>query len=182
MVRREQARYPDSVLPVISILSGVAGGLFAVPAIFLNGLGSLFGFILLVFLGSFAEESLKQSGTIFQLEKMPGSLRFDWQFFLTGVIGGAVFGVLENLIYEYIYLWSLTPEKLAAVMAFRWTICMMVHVLCTVISSMGLRRIWRESLEKGRPCRIADAFPWVAAATFVHGLYNFSMLILDPFE
>ena len=181
MVRREQLRYPDSVLPVLSILSGIVGGLFAVPAIFLNGLGSWFGFIMLVFLGPFAEESLKQSGTIFQLEKMPGSLRFDWQFFLTGVIGGAVFGVLENLIYEYIYLWSLTPEKLAVVMAFRWTICMMVHVLCTVISSMGLRRIWRESMEKGRPCRISDAFPWVAAATFVHGLYNFSMLFLDPF-
>ena len=182
MVRREQSRYPDSVLPVLSVLSGIVGGLFAVPAIFLNGIGSLFGFIMLVFLGPFAEESLKQSGTIFQLEKMPGSLRFDWQFFLTGMVGGAVFSVLENLIYEYIYLAKFPSDKLAAVMAFRWTVCMALHVLCTVISWMGLRRVWRESLEKGRPCRIADAFPWFAAATFVHGLYNCSMLFLDPFE
>lgn len=71
---------------------------------------------------------------------------------------------------------------MALIMAFRWTICMAVHVLCTVISSMGLRRVWRESLEKGRPCRIADAFPMFALATVVHGLYNFSMLFLDPFE
>ena len=182
MVRQEQMRYPDSILPVVSILSGIVGGLLAVPAIFLNGIGSLFGFIMLVFLGPFAEESLKQGGTIFQMEKMPGSLRYDWQFFLTGMIGGAVFSVLENLVYQYLYLWSLTPEKLALIMAFRWTICMAVHVLCTVISSMGLRRVWRESLEKGRPCRIADAFPMFALATVVHGLYNFSMLFLDPFE
>ena len=182
MVRQEQMRYPDSILPVVSILSGIVGGLLAVPAIFLNGIGSLFGFIMLVFLGPFAEESLKQGGTIFQMEKMPGSLRYDWQFFLTGIIGGAVFSVLENLVYQYLYLWSLTPEKLALIMAFRWTICMAVHVLCTVISSMGLRRVWRESLEKGRPCRIADAFPMFALATVVHGLYNFSMLFLDPFE
>ena len=181
LVRREQSRYPGSMLPVLSILSGLIGGFFAVPAIFLNGTGSLFGFIMLVFLGPFAEEALKQSGTIFQLEKMPGSLQCGWQFFLTGMVGGAVFSVLENMIYEYIYLAKLPPDQLAAVMAFRWTICMMVHVLCTVISLMGLRRVCLESLEKGRPCRIADAFPWFVAATVVHGLYNFSMLFLDPF-
>ena len=181
LIRREQARYPDSMLPVISILAGILGGLFAVPAVFLSGIKSWFGMVILVFLGPFAEETLKQSGAIFQLEKMHGSLRYGWQFFLSGVLGGAVFSVLENLIYQHIYLVKLPPEKLAAVMAFRWTICMALHVLCTVVSSMGLRRVWRESLEKERPCRISEAFPWFAAATAIHGLYNLSMTLLDPF-
>lgn len=181
MIRREQTRYPASVLPVLSILSGIVGGLLAVPAVFLNGIGSIFGFIALVFLGPFAEETLKQGGSVFQLERMPGSLRFGWQFFLSGMLGGAVFSVLENLIYQHVYLRELSPEKLAAVMAFRWTICTMLHILCTVVSSMGLRHAWRKSLEKERPSRLSDAFPWFAAATFVHGLYNLSMLLLDPF-
>ena len=181
MIRREQARYSSSMLPVISILSGVAGGLFAVPAVFLSGIGSWFGFILLVFLGPFAEETLKQSGAVFQLEKMPGSLRYDWQFFLSGMLGGAVFSVIENLIYQNVYLSHLSPETLADVMAFRWTICMALHVLCTVVSSFGLRRVWRDSLAKERPCRISEAFPWFALATCIHGLYNFSMFLLDPF-
>lgn len=181
MIRREQARYSSSMLPVISILSGVAGGLFAVPAVFLSGTTSLFGLFLLVFLGPFAEETLKQSGAAFQLEKMPGSLRYDWQFFLSGMLGGAVFSVIENLIYQHVYLRTLSPETLADVMAFRWTICMALHVLCTVVSSLGLRRVWRDSLAKERPCRISDAFPWFALATCIHGLYNFSMFLLDPF-
>jgi len=182
LVRRELTRYPDCMLPAISILSGLVGGLLAVPAVFLNGIGSWFGFIMLVFLGPFAEESLKQCGTIFQLERMPGSLRYGWQFFLTGMLGGAVFGVLENLIYRYIYLAALAPEKLAAVMDFRWTVCIMLHVLCTIVSSLGLMRVWRESTEKERPFRLHDAFPWFAAATAIHGLYNFSMLFLNPFD
>ena len=181
MIRREQSRYPGSMLPVISILSGVAGGIFAVPAVFLSGIGSWFGFILLVFVGPFAEETLKQSGAVFQLEKMPGSLRHDWQFFLSGMLGGAVFSVIENLIYQHVYLRTLSPETLADVMAFRWTICMALHVLCTVVSSLGLRRVWRDSLAKERPCRISEAFPWFALATCIHGLYNFSMILLDPF-
>ena len=182
VVRREQTRYPDFILPVFSVLSGVIGGLFAVPAVFLNGIGSKFGFFLIVFLGPFAEETLKQSGNVFLLEKMPGSVRYNWQFFLSGILGGAVFAVLENLIYRNVYLAGLPAEKLADIMAFRWTICTMLHILCTIVSSLGLRRVWKDSLEKEHPCRIYDAFPWFAAATAIHGLYNFSMILLAPFD
>ncbi len=188
LIRMEQERFPASAAPVLSILAGVAGGLFAVPAVFLDTLGSSLGFgfglgaLVLVVVGPFAEETLKQSGAVFQLEKMRGSIRYDWQFFLSGMLGGLVFSILENLIYQYIYLRSLPPEKLADVMAFRWTICTALHILCTVISSMGLRRTWRESLAKERPFRLSDAFPWFLAATAVHGLYNLSMTLLNPFD
>ena len=188
LIRMEQERFPTSAAPVLSILAGVAGGLFAVPAVFLDTLGSSLGFgfglgaLVLVVVGPFAEETLKQSGAVFQLEKMRGSIRYDWQFFLSGMLGGLVFSILENLIYQYIYLRSLPPEKLADVMAFRWTICTALHILCTVISSMGLRRTWGESLAKERPFRLSDAFPWFLAATAVHGLYNLSMTLLNPFD
>ena len=188
LIRMEQECFPASSAPFLSILAGVAGGLFAVPAVFLDTLGSSLGFALglgtavLVVIGPFAEETLKQSGAVFQLEKMRGSIRHGWQFFLSGALGGMVFSIMENLIYQYIYLRTLPPEKLANVMAFRWTICTALHILCTVISSMGLRHVWRESLEKERPCRIYEAFPWFAAATAVHGLYNLSMTLLNPFD
>ena len=186
LLEMEMERYPASIVPFLSVLAGIAGGFFAVPAVLLDSLSSMLGFILgilvQVVVGPFAEETLKQSGAIFQLEKMRGSIRYDLQFFLSGALGGVVFSVLENLIYQYIYLRSLSPEKLASVMAFRWTICMALHILCTVVSSMGLRRVWRESLDKERPFRLSDAFPWFAAATAVHGLYNLSVMLLDPFD
>lgn len=189
LFQQEQDRYSDAILPFISILAGVAGGIFAVPAVILSQIAGMFsavsilsaGAFILVVLGPFAEETLKQSGAIFQLEKMRGTLRHSWQFYLSGMLGGLVFSVLENLIYRYVYLASLPPEKLTNIMAFRWTVCTALHMLCPLVSSMGLRRVWRDSLEKERPCRISDAFPWFAAAAFIHGLYNLSMLLLDPF-
>lgn len=188
LVRLEQECYPASAAPFLSVLAGVAGGLFAVPAVFLDTFGSSLGFgfglgaLVLVVVGPFTEETLKQSGAVFQLEKMRGSIRYGWQFFLSGALGGLVFSILENLIYRHIYLAKVPPEKLADVMAFRWTICTALHILCTVISSMGLRRIWREGLEKERPFRLSDAFPWFAAATAVHGLYNLTVTLLNPFD
>lgn len=181
-LRLEEARYPDAMLPLLSALAGVVGGFFAVPAVFLAGIPSWFGLVVLVVLGPFLEETLKQSGAIFQLEKMRGSVRRDWQFFLSGALGGAVFAVLENLIYRYVYLRHLAPENLAAVMSFRWTVCTALHILCTFVSSLGLRRAWRKSIEKERPCHISEAFPGFAAAAFVHGLYNLSMVLLNPFD
>lgn len=61
--------------------------------------------------------------------------------------------------FRYNRLRELSSEQLAAVMAFRWSICTMLHILCPAISAFGLRHVWRESLAKERPCRISDAFP-----------------------
>ena len=75
LIRREQDRFPASSAPFLSILAGVAGGFFAVPAVFLDTFGSSLGFglglgaVVLVVLGPFAEETLKQSGAVFQLDE-----------------------------------------------------------------------------------------------------------------
>lgn len=156
---------------------GAVGGVLAVPVIFLYGVVSWIPIFMMVVFGPFSEETLKQGGMIFLLEKRPWSIRYGWQFFLAGTVGGLVFSVLENLLYQYVYLHGLPPEKLAAVMAFRWVVCTFMHVSCTWVSAFGLRRVWLEARERERPCRIADAFPWFAMAMGVHGLYNLSAML-----
>ncbi|MBR6240642.1 MAG: heavy metal-binding domain-containing protein [Lentisphaeria bacterium] len=44
----------------------------------------------------------------------------------------------------------------------------------------GMKIVEFKGLVQGNTVR-ADAFPWFALATCIHGLYNFSMLLLDPF-
>ena len=132
---------------------------------------------MLVVFGPFAEETLKQCGMIFQLEKMPHTIRSDWQFFLAGTMGGLVFSVLENLLYQYVYLQKLPPDRLASVMEFRWIICTFLHISCTWVSAFGLRGVWHDSRKRGIPCQISDAFPWFAMAMAIHGAYNLSAFL-----
>ena len=176
-LRAENARYSFAAILQIAVVSGVLGGIFAVPAIFLQGNISWLQIFMLVVFGPFAEETLKQSGMIFQLEKMPGSVRYDWQFFLTGALGGLVFAILENLLYRYVYLAHVPPDRLSMIMVFRWTICLTMHIACTQLSAMGLRRVWRNGLEAGEPCQISQAFPWFMTAWGVHGSYNLAALL-----
>ncbi len=177
MIRAESAGYTFRSILLITILSGILGGVFAVPAVFLRGFLSWIQIFMLVVFGPFADVTLKQSGMIFQLEKLSGSVRYGWQFFLAGALGGLVFSILENLLYQHVYLSSLPPERLAVVMSFRWVVCGAMHICCPLISSLGLRRVWRKSLAAGIPCQVSQAFPWFLAAMAVHGCYNLAAIL-----
>ena len=149
------------------------------PSVFLQGGGSYFAILLLVVFGPFVEESCKQIGMIFQLEKLPSTVRHGWQIFTVAAISGAVFSVIENLLYRYVYLSKLPAERLSDVMDFRWKYCTLLHVGCTLISAVGLRRVWQDSRRDGVPCRIEKAFGWFVAAMVVHGLYNFTTFFME---
>ena len=177
LMETENARYSSASALAITIAGGILGGIFAVPAIFLHGSASWIQIFMLAVFGPFAEETLKQSGMIFQLEKLPGSVRSDWQFFLSAALGGLVFGILENLLYQYVYLAKLPPDKLAIVMSYRWIACTLLHIFCTQISALGLRRVWRKSRAEGMPVQISQAFPWFVTAMGVHGCYNLAALL-----
>ena len=162
---------------MLTILCGIAGGILAVPAVILQGQGSWFQLFALVVFGPLAEEALKPCGMIFLLEKRPGSVRAAWQIFLAAALGGAVFAVLENLVYAHIYLRELTADRLALTMAFRWTVCTALHISCTLISSLGLRRGWLRARQQGIPFQLSDAYHGMAAAIAVHGCYNLIALL-----
>ena len=172
-----KSSWPAAVMA--TLFCGVVGGLLAIPIIFIKGNESYFQAVMLLFFGPFAEETLKQSGMIFQLEKLPGTVRASWQFFVAALLGGLVFSVLENLLYQYVYLRALPPEQLAVVMGYRWTGCVALHVACTMISACGLKKCWREACEANRPAQVSNAFGWFVMAAVVHGIYNLVMLLMD---
>lgn len=168
---------PPAFCLMLTVLCGLAGGFLAVPAVILQGQGSWFKLFALVVFGPLAEEALKPCGMIFLLEKRPGSVRSAWQIFLAAALGGAVFAVLENLVYGHIYLRKLAADRLAAVMAFRWTVCTALHIACTLISALGLRRGWLRARRQGIPFQLSDAYHGMAAAVAVHGCYNLAALL-----
>ena len=66
LIQAENAKYTTLAIVAVTILSGIIGGVFAVPAVFLRGNISWIQIFMLVVFGPFAEETLKQSGAVFQ--------------------------------------------------------------------------------------------------------------------
>ncbi len=160
-------------LLLVSLAAGFAGALFAVPGCFVNtGAVASFRYFTLAVFAPFLEEVLKQSGMLWLLEKRPWLVRYSKQFFLSAFFGGLTFAVLENLIYYYVYLAVLPQERRLQVIAFRWAACTTLHVCCTLISSLGLRRAWKSQYAAGKPFEIQNALPFFVIAVTVHGAYN----------
>lgn len=114
------------------------------------------------------EEVMKVAAALYVVERLPYFFKSAWQIALCALSGGLVFGVLENLIYLNVYI----PNPGPFLVQWRWIVCTSLHVVCTGLAGLGLVRVWRDHRATLRPPNISLAFPFLAAAMVLHGLYN----------
>lgn len=175
--------YSRFSLSIYAAKAGIIGGFVAVIGCFLQDrVSSIQSLVFLIFFTPFLEEILKQSGMLWILEKKPWMIRYSSEFFVAGIMGGLTFGVLENLIYSYLYLCSLPEDGRMILLTFRWIICTTLHIFCALVSSMGLHRAWRIQISTGKYFDLRNALGYFVAAIAIHGTYNFCALtVFDHF-
>lgn len=168
-----------------TIVASVAGGLFAVAGAFLAYFiappGSHPGSFVAILFAPVSEELLKQSGMIYLLEKHPYRIFSGYQFIFAALGSALVFAVLENLLYTHVYVSPSQVPDFALFVRFRWSVCTTLHVCCSLIASLGLRKIWTACTLQNRPAELLPAFRYFAIAMGVHGTYNLFATLADPF-
>lgn len=84
-------------------------------------------------------------------------------------IGGAVlFAVAQNLVY----LHMVYPGSPIGRIAWRWTICVLLHIVFTGIAARGLLTAWQQAELERRPIRLTDAYPMIGLAILLHAAYS----------
>ena len=93
------------------------------------------------------------------------------------LMGGLVFAVIENLMY--LPPWKGPhPQDLVT---WRWTVCTALHAGCSLVTGLGIVRMWRGVW--GSPPRPADSdagVPLIATAAIIHGGYNLLVWLMPP--
>lgn len=164
----------------VTLLAALIGGPFAVVGAFMAGRQTSVAILYTVLFAPVIEELLKQSGMIFLLEKKPYRLFSAVQFLFAAFISALIFASIENLIYIHLYTVAEELENPANYALFRWTVCTGLHVVCSIIASLGLIRLWKRQQADGRVIDLAWAYPFFAAAMVIHGLYNLTISIWNP--
>lgn len=164
----------------VTLLAALAAGPLAIVGVFMTGRQTIFAILYGVLFAPVIEELLKQSGMIFLLEKKPYRLFSGWQFIIAAIISAALFSTIENLIYIHVYVDPKSLNDPLAFACFRWTVCMLLHISCSVIASLGLIRVWKRQLMDGRAADLAHAFVPFAAAMVLHGAYNLAVALINP--
>lgn len=176
--KRAACTLPGSL--AVTLLAALVAGPFAVMGAFMSGRQTLFRILYVILFAPVIEELLKQSGMIYLLEKKPYRIFSGGQFIIAAVISAAVFASFENLLYIHFYSHPQMIDNFAGYCYFRWTVCTVLHVVCSVIASFGLVRVWKKQTIDGRAADLAVGFYWFVAAMVIHGLYNLTVTIINP--
>ena len=164
---------------VVAVLLALAGGLWAFPAV-LAGTAPL-GFVGLldlwrtVLLGPAIEEVVKVAALAVIIELRPYLFRRVAQLWVATIGAAVLFAAIENVLY----LGFTLPSPTMSYSVWRWTVCVGMHVGCTIVATRGLIDVWQRSITELRQPRLADAMRPVALAVIIHSSYNAMVILFD---
>jgi hypothetical protein len=152
----------------------VVGGFFASLGAFIEetARNALFIFVLI---GPLIEEILKPIGVIVLLESKPSYIHSKFQILWLCIVGALIFSFLENLIYIWWYASRCLSLKF---IVFRYTVCVGVHLVSTIILSLGLMKEFMRIKSKGARFELENTLPFIIGAVVFHGGYNLLIYVL----
>ncbi len=165
----------NKFIDILPLFYAIGGGFLASLGAFIEE--SLRAFPLVPFLvAPLIEEILKPIGVIVILESKPFWIKSKWQIFWLCVVGALIFSLLENLLYIYIYARDTNTINF---IIFRYTVCILVHLVSTGILAWGLMREYVSMINEERKFELENLLAYITVAVIVHGGYNFLAYLLS---
>ena len=175
---RMQATSPGRGWAVAAVLA-VAGGLWAVLAALAGttalGFVGLFDLWRTVVLGPAVEEVMKIAAVAVIVEVRPYLFRRVEQLWAATIGAAVLFAAIENVLYLVFTL----PNPTVSYSVWRWTVCVGIHVGCTMVATRGLIDVWQTSITELRQPRLAGGMRALAVAVIIHGSYNAMVILFD---
>lgn len=174
-VRAMREAIPASKTWAATWAMALAAGPLAVVATLMSGTAGTWGIAAIVIGAPVVEELMKIVLPLWAVERKPWLMRSRLQIAMCAVAGGIVFAAIENALYLLVYVPNPTP----GLIAWRWTVCVFLHAGCTLVSAIGLMKVWSTSRRDDSRPQIALAGPYIIAAMVIHGVYNASAVVLE---
>jgi RsiW-degrading membrane proteinase PrsW (M82 family) len=165
-----------------AIAVALAAGPWAILGAFVGtysyGRADVAGVLGLTIIAPVIEEMMKIAATLYVVERRPFLFQSRAQIVICVIAGGLVFACIENVFYLKVYI----SDPSAAIIYWRWTVCVFLHMGCSLIAGLGLIRIWQDVWRRRARARIHLAFPYLVIAMVVHGTYNGFALVWSMME
>ena len=167
-------RRPGPLGLLWTLVVALIGGVFGIFGAFV-GETQTGGLILLPILGApIIEEALKPVGVYLLQARWPHLLLGRAHTAFLGALAGLTFGVIEALVYVYIYV----PDPSDAFVTYRFTWPLVMHTFCSMLVGLGITRqviSWANG-ENALPKSSRNLY--IAAVT-IHATYNTMAVILS---
>jgi len=159
---------------LVTIAVALAAGPWALVGALWGNSRNAYGFLTLTVFAPVVEETMKTAAALVVVEKRPFLFRSPVQIMICVLCSALVFAGFENLLYLRILFHS--PSS--AMIYWRWTVCVALHVGCSAVAGLGLIRVWRHARQEHSRPDLYLAFPYAATAMIIHGAYNTFAVLL----
>jgi len=173
-LREQFARRASASSWVLTFILSLVAGPLAVVSVFITG-NPAYGALTMVVAGPVIEEMGKIVAPLVLMERNPAHFLNRTQLLLCALASGLLFAVIENFLYLKVYI----PNPSPTLIAWRWSVCVVLHAGCSLIAGLGLARMWSESREKLIPPSMKTGSPYLIVAAVIHGAYNFIAILID---
>ncbi len=160
----------------IAALLAVCGGPWALlTAAFGTGAGGIGMIIPAVVFGPALEEIAKIAAVAIVVETRPYLFKRIEQLQVATIGAALIFAIIENIMY--LEVWEPNHSVLLAV--WRWTVCVALHVGCTLVATRGLTKAWHDAISQRRPPSLMAGSRWLILAIILHACYNMSAIAFE---
>ncbi|MCH8147638.1 MAG: PrsW family intramembrane metalloprotease [Planctomycetes bacterium] len=118
--------------------------------------------------GPAASELGKLIVGLFLVERRRQMVASVGHIYLVTIASALAFAVVQNLVNFLL----IHKNASAELVAYRWTVATSLHVLCTLVATRGLVRVWQTSVADGSAPTVTRANSAIAVAIAIHATYN----------
>jgi RsiW-degrading membrane proteinase PrsW (M82 family) len=120
------------------------------------------------------EEVMKPSGVYLLLVRWPRVLTSRLYTASLAAIGGLSFAVIENIIYLQFYF----PEHTQTLAVFRYSACLIMHVICSFILGFGINQRLLASI-RGEIPFLKGNKKFFFIPMIIHSLFNITAVLVE---
>jgi len=158
---------------VFAFLIAMGGGVLGILGALIQELSQ--GSLLVAFVAApMIEEVMKPSGVYLLLVRWPKVLTSRLYTALLAAVGGLSFAVVENIIYLQFYF----PEHTQALVVFRYSACLAVHVVCSFILGFGINQKLLASI-RGEIPLLKGNKKFFFIPMILHSLFNIVAVLMQ---
>lgn len=162
----------------VTLAAAVVSGMFASLSVLMMQLHYQVNIHVTILVLPFAQELMKIAIPAWICEKQPWLFRTPIQIVFCGVVSALMVATAANA-YLLLVVFKTAP---AWIVLWRLVICTGLQVLCSLIASIGLIKVWRGiQLRHGMP-QLYDGARWITAGMLIHGVYNGGAVLLGEIQ
>ena len=158
---------------VLALLIAAGGGVLGALGAIIQELSQ--GSILIAFVAApMIEEVMKPAGVYLLLVRWPKVLTSRICTAFLAAVGGLSFAVIENIIYLQFYF----PEHTQALVVFRYSACLTLHVVCSFILGFGINQKLLASV-RGEIPLLKGNKKFFFIPMIIHSLFNIMVVVFE---